>query len=256
MEDKKKSPVGTIVIVIIIVLLMIACLIGGYLINEMNNKKDNDGDSVIELDDETKEQNEIVYETTDETVSKLIEKYRSGFDCSRLEVFANDKKVKASDISNDVAYEVAVFNKNDVFTKDTVTVEEVTKEVQKYFGKDYKFNPDSLKERKGTCISHYYDKENKQFAYQETACGGTCGPRTTYKLTKAIEKNGKLELTIKVLFASWDKGKEGYYSDYQKTNKIGTFEDYLESMFEKGSTYKFTFKNEDGNYVFVSSEPV
>ena len=256
MEEKKKSPVGTILLVIIIILLMGACLIGGYLIHEMQDKKDNKGDNVTTVDDNTKEPTQKVYDVTDETVSNLIEKYRVGFDCARLEVFTNDKKVTANDISNDVAYEVAVFNKNDVFTKDTVTVEEATKEVQKYFGKDYKFDPDSLKERKGTCISHYYDKANKQFVHQETACGGTCGPRTSYKLTKAVETDGVLELNTKVIFASWDKATEGYYSDYQKTNKIGTFEEYNELIYDKGSTYKFTFKNEDGNYVFVSSEQV
>jgi len=125
-----------------------------------------------------------------------------------------------------------------------------------YLGKDYKFNPDSMKEKKGTCISYYYDKNKKQFVSQETACGGTCGPRTSYIITKAVDTDGVLELDVRVIFAKAGEGTGSYYSDYNKTNEIGSFENYSNTLFEKGKKYKFTFKDEDGHYVFVSSEPV
>ena len=80
-------------------------------------------------------------------------------------------------------------------------------------------------------------------------------------MVKAVDTDGILKIDVKVIFASLDEGKDGMYSDYAKTNKIGTFEDNnqdvtRQALFEKGSDYQFTFKLEDGNYVFVSSEPV
>ena len=44
---------------------------------------------------------------------------------------------------------------------------------------------------------------------------------TDYKLVKAVDTDGVLKLDVKVIFVSLDEGKDGIYSDYQKTNKIG-----------------------------------
>ena len=258
--EKKKSPVGLIILIII---LMCGCLVGGYYINESgvlnnisaNNSKESKNKNK-DTDKEGKEQTETIYETVDSKISGLIQKVIGGHSCAELEKFANDKKITVNDISNLDAVLFVSFD----FAKDNkteVSLEDFTNQVQKYLGKDYKFDPTKIDFNSISCIMYKYDATNKKFLKQETACGWTCGPRTNYKITKAVDTNGVLELTTRVIYASHDQGKDGYYSDYQKTNKIGDFENYFDdSLFDKGSVYKFTFKDEDGNYVFVSSEPV
>lgn len=253
-EIKKKGNKGLVVLVIL--LLLICCGLGAFIfINkdklfekeikqvEKENKKDS-----VEKCDEVK-----VYETTDEKISKLIDDLIAGMDCYRLEIYANDKKVLSSDINANIAYDVAMYNSSKE-VKEKITVDEINDIIKKYFGKDYKFEIDKLSDRKGTCISHYYDKSTKTFVSQETACGGTCGPHTIYEVVKAVDTNGILELDVRILFT--DKNATGYYSNYKKTNLVQELDSNQFLQFEKGALYKFTFKNEDGNYVFVSSEPV
>lgn len=243
-EPKKKSSIG---LIILIVILMIGCLIGGYFLNDS-------GIFGGKTEQEEKEEPVVTnYEVTDAKVAKLIDNImRNGGDCQVLKVYANDHKVIASDITNEMAVRIAereIFNSG----KESYTLDEITTIVQKYLGKDYRFNPkDQL--GKGQCFSYYYDAASKKFIKQETACGWTCGPSSSYKLVKAVDTDGELVLTAKVIFVSSNQGKDGFYSDYTSTNKIGSYEDDIESLYSKGSDYVFTFKLEDGNYVFVSSE--
>lgn len=245
-EPKKSSPIGVIILVII---LMIGCLVGGYFLNESGILS---GDKKDTEEQEEKEPVVTNYEVTDAKVAKLIDNLDRGIlddSCKTIELYANDKKVGVNDITTQKAYRIA---ETDYYNsgKDSISLDEFTKTVQKYLGKDYNFNPaDGM--GKDKCMSYVYSAASKAFNKQETACGGTCGPRTNYKLVKAVDTDGTLVLSAKVIFASSD----GFYSDYAKTNKIGSFEENNETLFSKGSDYKFTFKLEDGNYVFVSSEP-
>ena len=249
---KKKSPIG---IVILMIILMIGCLVGGYFINESGilskDKKD--------TEEKGKDKKDPVvvtnYDVTDEKVVNLISNLTSGgFDCQVLKIYANDHKVTVEDISADRAFRIAekeIFNSG----KESYTLDEMSNIVKKYLGKDYKFNPVNQM-GKGDCYSYYYDGSSKEFKKQQTACGGTCGPMTRYKLVSAVDTDGELILKAKVIFVTYDEKNEGYYSDYAMTNRIGSYEEDSEYLLSKGSDYKFTFKLEDGNYVFVSSEPV
>lgn len=251
-EQKKKSPIG---IIILMVVLMIGCLVGGYFLNESGifNKDKKDTEEKDKKDE--KEPVVIEYDVTDEKVAKLIDHLTAGgFECQVLTTYANDKKVSVSDIAADRAYRIAeseIFNSSN----ESYTLEEISNIVKKYLGKDYKFNPVDQMGRK-QCYQYYYDASSKKFIKQETACGGTCGPRTSYKLIKAVDTDGTLVLNVKVVFAKYDTGTGfDFFSDYAATNGIGTASDDLNTLFDKGSDYVFTFKLEDGNYVFVSSEP-
>ena len=245
-EPKKKSSLG---VIILIVILMIGCLIGGYFLNEsgiLSGKKDT-----------PKEEKEPVvtnYEVTDAKVAKLIDNLmRNGGDCQVLKVYANDHKVIVNDITNEMAFRIA---EKDIFNsgRESYTLDEITAIVQKYLGKSYRFNPkDQL--GKGQCFSYSYDTASKKFIKQETACGWTCGPSSTYKIVKAVDTDGTLVLNVKAIFTAYDGGKDGFYSDYAMTNRVGSYEDNVDSLLSKGSDYIFIFKLEDDNYVFVSSEP-
>ena len=260
---KKKSPVGLIILVII---LMVGCLVGGYFINEsgiLGSKKDEKEEkgSDKEKKEEKKEPVVTNYAVTDEKVAKLIDRLLVrgsgvGNNCNVVEFYTNDKKVVANDIPNLMAYHIGeadFFNKKDSFSLDDINTA-----IQSKLGKDYKFDPTKINYKGETCPQYSYDDSTKTYSKQETACGWTCGPSTTYKVIKAVDTDGVLELDTKVIFSSAYNSniENGYYSEYGLKNKIGTFEDQLENLYDKGSNYKFTFKLEDGNYVFVSSEPL
>ena len=266
MEDKKEevkktnNGLGPGFMVILVVLFLIGIGLGfaAAKVIDLDVKEET---KEVEKDKKKEEKKEPVvtnYAVTDEKVSKLIDNLDVGIlddSCKTLEIYVNNKKVEAKDITIQKAYRIAesaeFFNSG----KQSVSLDEFTKVVQKYLGKDYNFNPsDGM--GKGQCMSYVYDASTKTFNKQETACGGTCGPMPSYKMIKAVDTDGVLKIDVKVIFASLDEGKDGYYSDYAKTNKIGTFEDDREALYDKGSNYQFTFKLEDGNYVFVSSEPV
>ena len=252
-EEEKKGGKGLIVLVIL--LLLICCGLGAFIFMNKDKLLENEKTTVEKESkkDSVKKCDEVkVYETTDESVTKLIRQLVAGMECNALEIFTNDKKVTASDISADRAYDIVMYNQ-DSGASGTLTLDDLTKIIQKYLGKDYKFDVDKLRKTKGACISHYYDPSTKTFIPQETACGGTCGPHTTYQIVKAYDTNGTLEIDVKVLFV--DKNMTGFYSDYNTTNLVSNF-DIPVSDYAKGSLYKFIFDEEDGNYVFVSSEPV
>lgn len=259
---KEKNSVWKIIILLI---LMIGCFTSGYFINdilkaETNNEKIQDKEETKDEQLEEKESIGTNYEITDDRFANLIDNLLKGARnyslCESLEIFVNDKKVETKYISNLVAYHIVEINEF-YQKKDSFTLDEMNSAIKKYFDKDYMFNPNNIDYNSQSCPQYNYDNNTKIFNKQQAACGGTCGPTTSYKLEKAVDTDGILELSIKVVFVSTNEGKDGYYSDYQKTNQIGIlFNDNIDSLYSKDSNYKFTFKLEDGNYVYVSSEPV
>ena len=130
-------------------------------------------------------------------------------------------------------------------------------EVRKYLGKDYQFVPAQVKMELNPCLIYKYDSKIKAFLKVEEseACAEQiCQTyRTTYKIVKATDINGNLDVTIKVLFAG--RNSDVFYSDYNRTNAVGRGETGAAFLI-KGADYKFKFKLVENNYVFVSSEPV
>ena len=250
---KKKNPIGLILLIII---LMIGCLIGGYYINEYGlldnilNKKE-----VKEEKETKKEEKKSVtkkYETDDPKVAKLIDNiiFSGLVSCNEIEFLANDKKVEITDIDSARAWAIALHDPD--LKGETILLEDVNKTIEKYLGKDYIFDPKSMKNICGT--NYEYDETTKSFISKpvQGGCGGSCGAISSYKLTKAEDTDGVLTLEAKVIFAVEDK----YASDYSKNIIIGNNGDNVDSLYEKGSTYQFIFKEEDGNYIFISAEQV
>ena len=253
-KDNKKT--NNSVIALLILVIMILFIGVGYLIGTNN---------IVKLDSEKVEESEIlekidnkseivVLNVNDEVVTSSMDKILNfGFQCNNLERYANDKKYESSNISNQDAYTMVEFKEFKNKNISTITLDEYTKAVQKYLGKDYIFNPDEIDISGYYCNQYIYDKETKTFTSQETTCGRTCGPGASYQVIKAIEKDGQLEISISVVFSDGNK----YYSDYQKTNVIVEhISDTTLIPYDKGSKYLFKFKLEDGNYVFISSEPI
>ena len=71
-------------------------------------------------------------------------------------------------------------------------------------------------------------------------------------VTKAIEEDGMLKLTLRVVFGD---DNSSFYADFNHSKLLDSnVNEYTLVPYEKGSAYLVTYKIEDGNYVFVSSE--
>ena len=267
---KKQSPAlsafATFVTVFIVILFMIASFFAGYYagsnkefdiklpsfdFNFLKNKTSKKEDPT------SKEAKVIEYNLNDTKVSNLIINLTKGVgtDCWAIEEFAKDKKVYAADITNQRAYTIAEANYFYSSGKSVISAEEYTSEVKKYLGSEYRFEPVLVEYNNATCPQYEYHADKKEFVRHPNECNTICqGNRTVFKMVKAKDTDGILEVHAKVLFAAKDGG--AYYSDYARTNFITDNTSDLNVQISNGSTYKFVFKNENDKYVFVSSELV
>lgn len=257
--------------VIIVVLVLAVIGLSGYLCYDKFLSNDKDDKPVVK---ETKEETTtekgteektttekeieveekkdvVVYSVDDPKISKLIEKLNIQIECDKLVGIINVSKLESKNVSSLVAYHVALKNEFLNKGKATISLEEMNQAIFKYLGADYKFDPTSINYKGVSCPPYYYDKNSKTFKKQQTACGGACQYGTSYKIVKAVDDDGILKLDTRIVFVG-----DYYYSDYAKTKKIGKLGEDLNLLFEKGATYQFTFKLENGNYVFVSSEKI
>ncbi len=259
MEEKKKGNSG---LIILVVLLFVACAIMGAFIFVNKDKLTAKGNTSSTVETDKKDTNDSkckevkTYDTTDEKIVKLVDSLTVmvGGNWKQFELFANDKKVVASDVDQLTAYHIAesTFFKNNA---QSITLEEFTKEIQKHLGKNYTFKPEEINYKGQSCPQYNYDASAKRFTKQETACGWTTGPVGIHHLiTKATESDGVLEINMRVVFGD---NSSKYYADYARTKLLQEYNgSSTELNYSGASKYKFIFKNEDDNYVFVSSEPV
>ena len=252
------SPFAVFVTVFVVILFIAASFVAGYYVGQhfnldlktgsIENKKNKNDNNVI-----------TDYKLTDPKVANLIGNLAksSDSDCWALEDFVNDRKITVEDIPNTRAWSVAEMNNYHTSGYSEVKEKDAVKEVKKYFGQEYQFVPSQVKRELNPCLRYEYNskakafqKENELESCNATACSGY---QTVYRMTKAIDVNGDLEINIKVLFAG--KGTSTYYKDYART-LVATVGDNAENYLINGADYKFNFKLEGDKYVFVSSEPI
>lgn len=255
-STKKKGKVGVVLLVIV---LMALCLGGGFYVGDIGlislNKKETKCDSKKEKKEESDELKSV---DVDEYMTMLFGKLETADICglTKYETFYKNEKVTVGALSkkevqlilvNQLSKRGFVFAENNSFTS-----EEAHDIIKNVFGKEYNYDDESIKDY---CPDITYDSQNKKYVVGKAACGGSCGPHTVDKILSAKKNSDTIELTVGVLFGSKDHDGK-LYSDYERTNVISQDGNYADSDFDKGSKYKVTFKKEDGNYVFVSSEPV
>ena len=253
--------------IVLVVLLCISCSLGGFFAYKYfanDTKKSN----ISENADKEKEKNKNNDENKETDAVKstpidgkpLIDKLnsisiRTLSDCNFIETFVNNRKVVANDISNSFAYQIVEDNEFANSNREMYVLDEVTSAIRKYFGKDYKFDPSAVN-YDAFCSKYAYNSSTKTFKKRGGGCGGTCGNQTDYKVIDGSLTGDIATVNVKVIFTK-SPADGYYYGDYAKTNKIAPITDRFDSsIIDKGANYKFTFKLEDGNYVFVSSEPV
>lgn len=236
-----------------IFVVVVACVLGVYFLGHKENTKKNDNTKK----EETTET--ITYEVTDTKILDIL-KILDGPGCgTAVETYLNDHTVFAEDIPSSIAVAVP-WHRGDLGEQQKISLEQYTKYVQKYFGKDYVFEPkegDSL-----LCIWSYNSSEKAFIKNPEPACG--CGPDpgyTRYRVVKAVQTGDKLEIDLRVAF--YRESGNAFYADYEATRSIPEMgiNDDLEfydsdAAYNKASLYRMTFKEKNNNYLFISAELV
>ena len=250
MEKKEEKKTNGVLVTVLVVLLLLVFTgfgyaIGGVRLNKQTMKK-------VSTTVEEKEQNNkttmTVYETTDEKITSLLDTLFSFPTCNVVDMYAKDTVVTNKDITNLQAYNMVQKN---YWNQESVSLEEFQKAIHKYLGKDYTFDPTSINYQGETCPQFNYDASSQTFKKQETACGWTCGPvGTHYQITKAVEENGVLTLSLRVVFG--DGGSTFYADSKHNTVLVNDVNEYTTVPYAKGNLYKVVYKLEDGNYVFNS----
>ena len=255
-KEKKK---GRLLLVVCFILMMVLCGGLGYFLGAgdlINPKEDNVENDVNNSNDKEKDNNELKDVEVDEFMISLLDKMTTADICNMASYdYYTDKKVTVDDLSNRHAQLImlnALHKKGIVFSQYSTFSSEMAHDIVKsILGKDYNYIDESI----SFCPPVNYSSEEKTYSFGYSACGGSCGPHTVSKLLSAKKNDDIIELTIGVVFGP--KGNDlKMYSDYDRTNVIVEDGNVTDSDYEKGAKYKMTFKREDGNYVFVSSEPI
>ena len=254
---KKKGNGG--LVAVIVILLLICGGMGAFIFANKDNLFQNKTEEKEkkETKKEEKEVKDEVLDVDSAEVTSLYEKITRAnrHYCGFYELF-KDKKMTSDDLSVEEKGQVMLASLIDGNTKEgaTYTKTEVENKYREIFGKDVKIEHTSIK----SCPSFDYDSSTEKYTVGVPACGGTCGPYATNgKIVKAIKTSDNLVMDVRVVFAKNDN----YYVDSNYTQLIEISKDEHDMPQEqidvnKGTLYKVTFKLEDGNYVFVSSEPV
>ncbi len=243
------------IMTIVVLLLMMAFASSFYLMYDNN------------IFSKEKKETEVELDVMSEEVTSLYDKISYGLNlyCGVNDYYTN-KKVVASDISNETAFELVLTQLHEkglynIISGGSFRKEAVDEVLLELFGSDYTFQHQTYQ----TCPIFTYDSITETYTSGDPACGGMCGAYPLKRVEKAIQKNDTISLFVRVLFAdtSSDNGLVAYYRDYNKTDLIYDLERdehgvvlNNEENLSKGSLYQLDFVLEEGNYVFVSSTPV
>ncbi|MBO5138737.1 MAG: hypothetical protein J6B89_03810 [Bacilli bacterium] len=267
MEKEKKDSGKTIIItlLVIIVIVLSAFIVWDKVLkpnDTTTNNNNTEKNTNNKKEENTEESKKITLDTTSPEVLNLFNTldealgiYWGNF------IYFTDKKFEAKDFTNDYAYRIAVNSMNvyDANSQDmsnrgkNFTEDQLNERIKEIFGKDYKFEHKNY----ATCPAWEYNKANKTYEYQGAECGGSSARTNLKRVVRVIKTDNTIETYVRVLFATGDK----YYKDYNKTIEVTDLEEVgygivaeSDKNLAKGSLYKVIFTNEDGHYVFTSSE--
>lgn len=244
---------------IVIVILLIALIgMGGYIY--YNKFFINEKQPVIKNNEEKPKQE--VLEVTDPLVVGAIDKIDDSlnYQCGTESIYMTDKKVTIKDINNELAYATVMMKLafNDLAS---ISATQLDQAIAETFGKDYVFEHKTY----GGCPLYEYDAASGNYNLSQKICGSTCGPTNETKIVKAIKSTDTLEIYERIIYVDTGAAQGdalAYCKDATRQQIVGylTSNDRMynnkkkEELIAKGSLYKLTFKLEDNNYIFVSSE--
>lgn len=235
LEKKNKESKGVIIaLAIIIVILVLLLLMANTNILQTiktGNQQTKSGNEVTENSNNNSNTNNSSTNTVTEpevitnaditnTAQGLIDTLSKSSGCRYLNYFVSSSKLTANSIPGYVAFQLVMFKdvmiSYDTPTPDVILASDIGNLAKKYLGKNYEFVPENAKE----CINYKYDLTTRSYKKTQSGCGGACEDKG-YTVDSAYKQDTYLFANV--------------------TNK--------------GTKYLFTFVLEDGNYIFVSSEP-
>lgn len=266
-EEKKKSKNPLVIVVIVLVIALLATL--GYIAYDkgliFSNKKNNA--DVTDKDnnkDQKGENNVVQLDVNDSLVTKLFKRVSSGVGRCAVRDYYTDAKVSSLVLDDDLIYDIARANAEEIIGARSLTQDEFSKVVATIFGKN---NTYTHNHREKDCSYYQYNDSTKMYEYTaDIACGYTCTNFLIDEIIKAYKDDKTLTLEVGVLFSEMlDFDNIKWYKDFAKTEEVTDFtrsttnEHFPARTIEnakKGTLYKMVFTLEDGNYVYSYTEPM
>lgn len=147
--------------------------------------------------------------------------------------------------------------------KITIPQKEVIEALKEIFGKEVEYQHESLNGNSCSYSGFVYNEDKKEYVQEPEECETN---RTMTILSEVLEETKSedtKEIKIAVLFVDFtydletDQVLYQYYKDIDKQELIGTSSKYDITEYRKqASQYKFTFQEEDGNYIFEQVEKI
>lgn len=245
MEKYAKLKKRLIITVIVIVALVVSYYIYAFVRHDALIKE---AEKVVELD------------VNDELITSNFNKLQAAKKVNQCGVnittYFTNKKVTVDDLSNDFVYETVLGNIGD---KEEISKKEFHKELLNIFGSNYSY----LDTTYFSCPTYKYDDDSNSYKKTNEDCGGVCVYQNEYKIVGGRTEANKLSIDVRVLFLNADQvnGTFDYYSDFELTKKVASFDAASgtkvdDSLIEKGTLYRMTFYKDGKNYIFDSSERV
>ena len=238
----------------IIIILFLLAIFEGYVIFNNNYiiklKYDN-----VELEKEETAKEDKVEETNKETeIVKDDNWYKENYsyllDNIKLSnvYYLYEKNYKESDIKDNVRLDMAysilkdVSNDNNVIT---ISEEDIKDSYKKIFGSTDNYKATNFN---NNCISFIYNEDSKNYMAINTTCENIVKKEEV--ITKIYEENNKIIIETKV----------GFYDSKNLTDvdkniiKENFDEKNIDKYLDKLSSYKYTFKDNNGIYSFYKIE--
>lgn len=287
---KKKS---FVVIVIILILIIIGlCAYIAYDKGVFGNKENNTNNTVETSKKEQNEDTEEILDVNSEQVNSLINQiiestnsiYTSG--SKYFGYYYQKNELKADNVDNDIILYTALkkfINDENITSTDynsiNISKDEIAPLIKKIFG-DVKYENKTIKITACDPGTFIYDNNTGLYTVELHGCGGAGTSVINHKITDAVKKNDRIEITIAIVYATCGyeqqsadiPGKDyctfGTSVDENKKlvdsavllktenngndiNSLFSFDTYIDKL----NKYKFTFtKDDNDNYVFTKVE--
>lgn len=262
-KSQKKDIIKNILIVVL--LCFVVGLSGYVMYDKMLLNKSNQDVKKENKDQEKKNEQEeevITLSVSDPMIVELYQTLKTGIDPCGIWNYFTKTKVEPGNITNNLAVSIAVnqLSKKGIINKNNsggnqFTANQLDAEIDRIFGKNYTFQHANF-------FNFAYNANTGIYQETQVGFGGSCGVSNLDKIVKAEKQGNTLTIYSRVLFHIEGTDATNFYKDYDKTQVVTLDRDangYVvnsDSNYAKGSLYKMNFILEDGNYIFVSCEPV
>lgn len=269
MEEKKKSSKEKTVVIVILILIILG--LAGYIVYDkdlLGLKEKAASEEQKEDNSETQEEQGTALSVTDTTVTDLMNQMNisTTTDTKKMDgYFYRKGNCTSSEVDNYIKLYLGMkyiekheYNGN-LENGTKIERETMSNAIKSIFGPTATYTDASATD---ACPGATYDNASQTYTVV-SGCGGTLIPYYEKEVVKAVQYSDRIEIEEKALYAVPEMSDETsevqlkLYTADQETllDTLSSEEkDILTKYQDKLSTYKYTFKEEDGKYYFDSVE--